>query len=244
MSLRAIVTAAALGFCIAVFAWAFLPPGLDLRVEPDRIVPRGGNAFVWVVTAPAFLPDALVPGDDLADRARSGLLLLEDGRPLGPAHSLHDDISNAGSGRYSHWSGTLVFSASDNTDPRTNGRVYQARTIVAPPSYLLAIAGAIAVALLGIGLVQASRRVTRRMIERGRWILVRAVAVAGALAAVAILGWDLFPPQVSWQIGSDQLLPREGRAFGWVVPAPTLSPFATVRSDQADAGNRSESAAA
>ena len=224
---------------MAVFAWAFLPPELVWRMEPDRILPRGGNAFTWVVTTPAFLPDALIPSDDLSDHARSRLLLLEQGRPLGPPHSLHDDISNAGSGRYSHWAGAIIFAASDNTDPRTNGRVYQARASVAPPPVLVAIAGIVAAALLGIGLVLTWRRVTPGMIERGRRILVRLVAGAGAVVAAGILGWALFPPQAVWQIEADQVLPREGHAFAWVMPAPTLSPFATVRGDDADGGNRS-----
>ena len=40
-----------------------------------------------------------------------------------------------GSGRFSHWGGNLFFSTSDNTDPNTNGRVYQV-SWEAPPDEL------------------------------------------------------------------------------------------------------------
>jgi hypothetical protein len=57
----------------------------------------------------------------------SEVVLLEDGKPLGPAHSAHADIRKEGQGRYSHWGArTFWFSASDNSDPRTNGREYKA----------------------------------------------------------------------------------------------------------------------
>jgi len=39
-------------------------------------------------------------------------------------HTIHGDIAKQGSGRYSHWGNSLVFSASDNSDPNTNGRSY------------------------------------------------------------------------------------------------------------------------
>lgn len=56
----------------------------------------------------------------------SDLVLLEDGKPLGPAHSAHADIRKQGKGRYSHWGArSLWFSTSDNSDPRTNGREYK-----------------------------------------------------------------------------------------------------------------------
>ncbi|HJN14548.1 MAG TPA: hypothetical protein QGH10_03605, partial [Armatimonadota bacterium] len=56
----------------------------------------------------------------------SHLVLYEDGEPLGPAHSAHKDIRAEGEGRYSHWGARgLYFSASDNSDPRTNGREYK-----------------------------------------------------------------------------------------------------------------------
>jgi len=54
----------------------------------------------------------------------SQLVLLEDGQPLGPAHTGHDDIRTLGAGRYSHWGDKLYFSSSDGSDPNHNGRVY------------------------------------------------------------------------------------------------------------------------
>jgi hypothetical protein len=57
---------------------------------------------------------------------KSGLLVYEDGKPLGPAHAVHADIRTQGQGRYSHWTRNgLYMSASDNSDPRTNGRKYE-----------------------------------------------------------------------------------------------------------------------
>lgn len=56
---------------------------------------------------------------------KSECILLEDGKPLSTPHSKHQDIRDTGKGKYSHWTVTsLYFSASDNSDPRTNGRKY------------------------------------------------------------------------------------------------------------------------
>ena len=63
-------------------------------------------------------------GDNATSKEQSILRLFENGVELGPAHSVHDDIRNLGKGRFSHWGTTVIFSASDNTDPRTNGRSY------------------------------------------------------------------------------------------------------------------------
>lgn len=62
--------------------------------------------------------------DTEADHMASTLMLYEDGRPLGLAHTGHDVIRRYGAGRFSHWSNGLVFSASDNSDPNTNNRQY------------------------------------------------------------------------------------------------------------------------
>jgi hypothetical protein len=58
---------------------------------------------------------------------RSPLVLLENGQTLPMPHALHDEIRVYGAGRYSHWNSYLYFSASDNSDPNTNGRKYAIR---------------------------------------------------------------------------------------------------------------------
>jgi pectate lyase len=63
-------------------------------------------------------------GDSESAKTQSILRLFENGVEIGPAHSVHDDIRNVGKGKFSHWGSTVIFSASDNTDPRTNGRSY------------------------------------------------------------------------------------------------------------------------
>ena len=69
----------------------------------------------------------LEDADSAEDEERSKVQLYEDGQLLGPAHSNHTVVSQTGEGRYSHWVGeVIVFSASDNTDPNTNGRRYWA----------------------------------------------------------------------------------------------------------------------
>jgi len=82
--------------------------------------PAPVNGRAYSVLLPAHLP----AGDTSDEPRRSRLQLLEDGVPLGPAHALHSDIADEGGGRYSHWGDSLVFSASDSSDPRTNGRAY------------------------------------------------------------------------------------------------------------------------
>ncbi|MFI4849361.1 MAG: transglutaminase family protein [Gimesia chilikensis] len=66
-------------------------------------------------------------------KSRSACFLLEDGQPLPHPHALHKRIRETGKGHYSHWTPTtLYFSASDSSDPRTNGRKYE---LVCPETY-------------------------------------------------------------------------------------------------------------
>jgi hypothetical protein len=71
------------------------------------------------------------PADALgttATQTQSKLQLYEDGIALGPAHSVHSDIATIGLGKFSHWIDTtgefIYFSASDNSNPTRNGRIY------------------------------------------------------------------------------------------------------------------------
>jgi hypothetical protein len=102
----------------------FLRIGLALMKRPysgdvKSCVAESGQCFL------ATLPEGLLSDRDSA----SALRLFEDGRELGPAHASHSDIRQHGGGRYSHWGDQLYFSASDNSDPRTNGRRYSVREV-------------------------------------------------------------------------------------------------------------------
>ncbi len=101
-----------------------IPKTADL--DPGKAIPLPGPfrreiGWAWQTPLPEFLDNA----DDIDHPYRSKLVLLENGQPLWCRHILHDEIRNAGKGLYSHWRDTLLFSTSDNTDPNTNGRVYQ-----------------------------------------------------------------------------------------------------------------------
>ncbi len=83
--------------------------------------PDGG--FSYVLYGPLG-----TPGDTSDTPARSRLKVFEDDTALGPGRAPHNAIRTLGQGRYSHWSSasgdSLRISASDNSDPRTNGRTY------------------------------------------------------------------------------------------------------------------------
>jgi len=123
-----------------------------MRKDPRFVVPllallaaapvgSGGEpAFLFRVVIPAaafaheqgFCHIASLDCGEEGDREtqnRSEVVVLEDGKPLGPGKSLHADIRAVGAGRYSHWTRSgLYMSASDNSDPRTNGRRYEVAT--------------------------------------------------------------------------------------------------------------------
>jgi hypothetical protein len=76
----------------------------------------GGKAFVTSTQIPG--------GDSTQNPMVSTLVLCEDQKRMGPAHSQHEDIRGTGRGRYSHWGSDVIFSALDNSDPNTNQRRY------------------------------------------------------------------------------------------------------------------------
>lgn len=91
----------------------------ETLVEPipvESIRPVAGFAYRGILRLAR-------PGD--SNGAPSLCTITEDGRALGPAQSSRGSIETEGRGRFSHWSErTVFFSASDNSDPRTNGRAY------------------------------------------------------------------------------------------------------------------------
>jgi len=95
-----------------------MPPRAELVLPPLRFRAESGHA--WTITISEFAELA----DTLQRPARSPLILLEDGRPLGPPHADHAQIRARGRGQYSHWGEYLYFASSDNSRPDNNGRQY------------------------------------------------------------------------------------------------------------------------
>jgi len=101
----------------------------SLRLQPAALIgpfeSNGGHRYL--ARLELLAQHAAFPrfADKEQTPKRSRLWLLEDGRPLGPAHVNHQDIADLGAGRFSHWEDVLYFSASDNTDPNSNGRIYE-----------------------------------------------------------------------------------------------------------------------
>ncbi|MCB9897473.1 MAG: phytanoyl-CoA dioxygenase family protein [Planctomycetes bacterium] len=87
---------------------------LRKRLEPASMTRERGHCTV------VHLDDALTSDAD----GRSRLILWEDDTPLPSPHALHAEIREQGMGRWSHWQDVVFFSATDNSDPRHNGRVY------------------------------------------------------------------------------------------------------------------------
>ena len=98
------------------------PPRLAARAWPlGAISPYGHGGIAFHAHVDVFAP---LEEDNEAEQ-HSPVVLYEDGKQLGPAHSLVADIAREGGGRYTHLKGVgMVFSSSDNTDPTKNGRHY------------------------------------------------------------------------------------------------------------------------
>ena len=108
----------------------------------------------------------------------SPLVLLEDGRPLGPAHYRPNHTAMRGRGAYIHYRNRLIFSSSDNTDPRINNRSYTASIPAMLPLWMILLSALLTLLVITFVLFGISMRVAGR---RSR----RAIAVAGTLLTVA-----------------------------------------------------------
>jgi len=159
----AVVSAAALYLLVP-------PPALELvdLGAPHQLLVQGPFTHEIGDAYEAALPDLASFSDGPAVPLQSSLRLYENGRLLGPAHSLHQDIRTVGAGHYSHWGSVVIFSASDNSDPNTNGDRYTA-TYVVPASpttrYLIYGVGG----LLIVALVVVATRLRGRPPRGFRW---------------------------------------------------------------------------
>lgn len=142
-------------------------------------------AFTAPVPVRARWPFAI--RSDGPGREVSRLVLTEDGRPLGPEHVGHDAIRLEGRGRYSHWGRMILFSTSDGSDPRTNGRVY---AVSVRPHASPTLGGAAAVIALG-SLLLFRRRFLAFLTSAGPKLAIGSLLVllmASLLTAAGVFG--------------------------------------------------------
>ena len=103
------------------------PDSVSMELRPPFAHEQGN---CWIVA----LPDLDKWADSTEWLENSTLMVYENGRALGPAHSVHDSIRTIGEGRFSHFGKSLFFSTTDNSDPNQNGRQYSLKAY--PPLVL------------------------------------------------------------------------------------------------------------
>src|SRR6201988_2638461 len=100
-------------------------PSVDMKRDPSILLDTTAGLLqeghAWVVK----VPSQLGPGDSADVPTASRLVLYEDDRELGPAHTQHETIRQIGHGAFSHWGDNLYFSTSDRSYPRENLRKYR-----------------------------------------------------------------------------------------------------------------------
>ncbi|GJM22567.1 MAG: hypothetical protein DHS20C15_24820 [Planctomycetota bacterium] len=193
-----------LGNVLAALRWSALALGLactalavlaGARIAPTSYVLELAPPFVaygehaYNTRLPVLgRPPLVAPSDGKERSGASQVELREDGVPIGPAHEAHTKIVDVGGGAYSHWGETLYFSASDNTDPNTNGLRYTLEVPLLLPSewWTLFAAGA----LVG-GAIWLSDRRARARVFFVTW--ATCAFVGGTLLLVNLFG--LFFPR-------------------------------------------------
>ncbi len=166
-------------------------------VSVSSISPDSGSSYSAPVPRSRLAPVLAVEGDDPDHPQRSASLLAEDGRLIGPPHSQHALIRASGGGAFSHWGDALIFSASDGTDPRANGRQYVVHLVARLP---LSVAF-IWVGCFALGATMAVRRgqAWARSRPPAVWAVVIAVTLLVSYAIVLVSVWHpraLFPGSI------------------------------------------------
>jgi len=163
----------------------------------QRLTPDIGSAYV-AHTGRRELSSHLEP---------SIARVLENGRPLPIANSQHVGIREQGAGRFSFWHDYVIFSSSDNTDPRTNGRAYaiayplvdasEVRLLFALTLVLIVVAALAAVLVLRTrAFGDWPAHALRTAWARRTWVLV--VSSAAAIVVTTLARVERFSDGSMW----------------------------------------------
>ena len=133
--------------------------------------------------------------------------LLEDGAPLPEPDSQHADIARLGAGRYALSGGRLLFSASDGSDPRSNGRIYELSWPVPVPepvqNAIRALALGLTALLAGLHWLAPRLRGLSPSLPSSRACLLASCAIVFLAFALARLPWvlDFRLPGITYDTG-------------------------------------------
>lgn len=172
---------------VALCGFLWFTPDVQYSIANHEIRPELGKAYR---AAPGCGPRRAycLPTDSAGSPKSSNLLLFEDGRPLGPQHSLHAEIRETGLGRYSHWDGSIIFSSSDGTDPRINGRTYSIKSSTeVEPRLQLWLIGIVALANIAF-LILFRRNIISLLQTNGVQLLAALGALIIILAGLSAFG--------------------------------------------------------
>ncbi len=194
---RAFLLLAGLAWAMAAAALLALRGPLDnlATIRAADIAPAGGYAHA----APVGIPALRMEDGGLLLRGR--LELLEDGRPLAHSRGSRTGVSADGAGRFVADGGQVVFSATDNTDPRTNGKSYALRANV----YTLPLAWA-----FGLGMALCLGLACWLGLRPGRMRQALTLASASAMLAPPLLLAALLALFLAWA--------ARGWALGHALP--------------------------
>jgi hypothetical protein len=175
-------------------------------IVPADIRLSGDNAYYVVFRKAADLSVLGTGGDNPSQPWGSDLEIFENGVPLGPAHTMHGTIAKSGKGAYSHWGtsqdSVVLFSSSDNTDPRTNGRQYTIRVQPRISFYVFVLV-----------LLPISALILHWLL--GPWLNYATVA----LAAAALVAW-------LWLFGGRLMLSPDSTTYTqWLALVPLGYPL-------------------
>ena len=176
-----------------LFAAAFCSMRFDASwaIPPGSIAHESGTVYSAALPRP-YLVTRIVPTQE-DNSITPGTELRQNGQRLGPLRLSPGEITAEGSGQYSRVRSRIFFTASDNTDPRTNAHAYIVRYQYAASGFVPLALAALLAALLTIGLPplhdagfwpSAKRRLGMALFD----LEPRPLLIASCAAAALVLG--------------------------------------------------------
>ena len=118
---------------LAILSFTLIVHNFAFQIFPGRKAVIPGAAIRPVAPGGTYAYEIALPGEepDQNYSARSAVRLFENGVAYTTRTTNRDEVSGSGGLRYAHEPGRIIFATSDNTDPRSNGRVYEVEVPVA-----------------------------------------------------------------------------------------------------------------